>query len=153
MDILTVSIRWCTLIHRTTISSISGISCFTCSSSNLFCNRLAVDRACPVGLDTCRTVHYMTGQSSNYSQTVQYRTAGVTKMCSTRTDCSMQAGCSTWEGRRVCSTCCAASYCNEEIPWGEGDIDMMRGEVGGRTAGYGYGVLCWVVALVTYAVD
>merc|ERR1719400_2457341 len=68
------------------------LTCFTClkSSSNSACNAVAVDRPCPAGLDTCRTVHHMTGQSSN---TVQYFTSAVVKMCSTRSDCSMMAGC------------------------------------------------------------
>ena len=121
-DILTV--RLSGIFSQFVIILFPGITCFTCSnsSSNSVCNRVAVDRACPAGLDTCKTVHYMTGQSSNNSETVHYFTAGVAKMCSTRTDCSRQAGCRMWEGRRVCSTGCQQSYCNEGVPWGEGDV-------------------------------
>ena len=92
----------------------------------------------------------MTGQSSNYSETVHYFTAGVAKMCSTRTDCSMQAGCRMWEGRRVCSTCCDQSYCNEGVPWGVGDVNMLERNGSERTTGFG--VFCYVISAVTFAV-
>ena len=92
----------------------------------------------------------MTGQSSNYSETVHYFTAGVAKMCSTRTDCSMQAGCRMWEGRRVCSTCCDHSYCNEGVPWGVGDVNMFRNNRSERTMGFG--VFCNVIGAVMLAV-
>ena len=105
-----------------------------------------MDRACPAELDTCRTVHYMTGQSSNYSETVHYFTAGVVKMCSTRTDSSMQAGCRMWEGRRVCSACCGQSYCNEGVPWGVGDVNMFKMNGSERTTGFG--VFCYVIRAV-----
>ena len=91
----------------------------------------------------------MTGQSSNYSETFQYFTAGVAKMCSTRTDCSMQAGCSMWEGRRVCSTCCQQSYCNEGVPWGVEDVNMLRSTGSERTTGYG--AFCYVIGAVMFA--
>ena len=117
----------------------------------MLCNAAAVDRACPAGLNTCMSVHHMTGQSSTYSQAVQYRTVGVAKMCSSRTNCSMQAGCSIWEGRKVCTTCCARSYCNEKVPWGEEDVDFMRGKAG-RGLKPEVEIICAVIILMTYAV-
>ena len=69
----------------------------------------------------------MTGQSSN---TVQYFTSAVLKMCSTSSDCSMMAGCRMWEGRMTCSTCCSQSYCNEGVPWGENDVILPTSGVG-----------------------
>ena len=109
-----------------------------------------MDRACLAGQDTCRTVHYMTGQSSNNSETVHYFTAGVAKMCSTRTDCSRQAGCRVWEGRRVCSTCCDKSYCNEEVPWGFEDVNMSKSNRSEKTLGFE--LFYYVISAVMFAV-
>ena len=67
-------------------------------------------------------------------------------MCSTRTDCSMQAACRMWEGRMVCSTCCNQSYCNEGVPWGEEDVS--RGEGSGAIRTGGGGVLSFLILLV-----
>ena len=90
----------------------------------------------------------MTGQFSNHSQAVQYFTSAVTKMCSTRTDCSMQAACRMWEGRMVCSTCCNQSYCNEGVPWGEEDVSRGEGSGGKRTVGGG--AISYLILLVIH---
>ena len=85
----------------------AGVTCFTCSNStsNGACNRVAIDRPCGAGLDTCETVHVMAnttrGNDTRGSETrgsgtrvASIASVRVEKRCSSRQQCVQTSGCS-----------------------------------------------------------
>merc|ERR1719213_191548 len=89
------------------------VTCFTCSNStsNSACNRVAIDRPCGGGLDTCETVHVMAnttretrGSDTRDTRGSDTRGSGtrvasissvrVEKRCSSRQQCVLTSGCS-----------------------------------------------------------
>ena len=81
----------------------AGVTCFTCSNStsNSACNRVAIDRPCGAGLDTCETVHVMANRTRDTGtrDTRETRVASVAsvrveKHCSSRQQCVQTSGCS-----------------------------------------------------------
>ena len=101
----------------------AGVTCFTCSNStsNSACNRVAIDRPCGAGLDTCETVHVMAnstrdtrGSETRGARGSDTRGSGtrvasiasvrVEKRCSSRQQCVLTSGCSWAEdtGTLVC---------------------------------------------------
>ena len=83
----------------------AGVTCFTCSNStsNSACNRVAIDRPCGAGLDTCETVHVMAnttrdtrGSDTRDSGTrvASIASVRVEKRCSSRQQCVLTSGCS-----------------------------------------------------------
>ena len=83
----------------------AGVTCFTCSNStsNTACNRVAIDRPCAGGLDTCETVHVMAnttrdtrGSDTRDSGTrvASIASVRVEKRCSSRQQCVLTSGCS-----------------------------------------------------------
>ena len=88
----------------------AGVTCFTCSNStsNSACNRVAIDRPCAGGLDTCETVHVMANTtrdtrgsdtrgseiSNSGTRVASIASVRVEKRCSSRQQCVLTSGCS-----------------------------------------------------------
>ena len=88
----------------------AGVTCFTCSNStsNGACNRVAIDRPCGAGLDTCETVHVMANRTrdtgtrdtgTRETRDTETRVASIAsvrveKRCSSRQQCVQTSGCS-----------------------------------------------------------
>ena len=81
----------------------AGVTCFTCSNStsNGACNRVAIDRPCGAGLDTCETVHVMANRTRGTRDTrgsgtrvASIASVRVEKRCSSRQQCVQTSGCS-----------------------------------------------------------
>ena len=91
----------------------AGVTCFTCSNStsNGACNRVAIDRPCGAGLDTCETVHVMANRTRGTRDTrgsgtrvASIASVRVEKRCSCRQQCVQTSGCS-WDGDTATLVC------------------------------------------------
>ncbi|XP_064596665.1 ly6/PLAUR domain-containing protein 6-like [Liolophura sinensis] len=105
----------CVLISGYTIElDQNRITCWTCPNkgSNLECNDWAPDKYCPHGHSVCQTVHTFSDVAGGIPM------VRVEKRCVVPEKCTRQnVGCRTHKATNVktCISCCATSYCNEEV--------------------------------------